>query len=190
MIYPNDIVYNESMKWIYLSPHFDDVAYSCGGLIWEQIRSGLEVEVWTICAGLPPAGEHSEFVQELHTRWGLDVEEAVTHRRDEDMEAMRILGVRRRLFSVPDAVYRRHPKTNEPLYSSWVDVIGGLHPGDEATLRLLTLDLAAAWPGIRTSCACVLFFAAIRKEFAAPPDLDGNFDRADSGTASWDSRPI
>lgn len=146
MIYPNDIVYNGGMKWIYLSPHFDDAAYSCGGLIREQVWSGLEVEVWTICAGLPPAGKYSEFARELHARWGLDAEEVVASRRHEDEEAMRILGVGRRLFSVPDAIYRRHPKTNEPLYPSWLDVIGGLNPGDGAALRLLTLELAAALP--------------------------------------------
>ena len=28
------------MRWIYLSPHFDDAVLSCGGLIWEQTHSG------------------------------------------------------------------------------------------------------------------------------------------------------
>ena len=25
-------------KWVYLSPHFDDVVLSAGGLVWEQTR--------------------------------------------------------------------------------------------------------------------------------------------------------
>ena len=30
------------MRWIYLSPHLDDAVLSCGGLIFEQSRQGLQ----------------------------------------------------------------------------------------------------------------------------------------------------
>jgi len=39
------------MRWIYISPHFDDAVLSCGGLIWEQTHKGITVEIWTVCAG-------------------------------------------------------------------------------------------------------------------------------------------
>ena len=57
------------MEWIYLSPHFDDVALSCGGLLWEQAQAGEGASVWTICAGEVPAGQLSPFAQSLHERW-------------------------------------------------------------------------------------------------------------------------
>ncbi len=42
--------------WIFVSAHFDDVVLSAGGLVWELTRRGDQVEVWTVCAGNPPAG--------------------------------------------------------------------------------------------------------------------------------------
>jgi LmbE family N-acetylglucosaminyl deacetylase len=49
------------MRWIYLSPHFDDAVLSCGGLIFEQARQGIPIEIWTIFAGNPPPGPLSMF---------------------------------------------------------------------------------------------------------------------------------
>ncbi|MBN2499463.1 MAG: PIG-L family deacetylase, partial [Anaerolineales bacterium] len=59
----------EALKLIYLSPHLDDVALSCGGLVWEQAQAGMAVEVWSVCAGDPPPGELSEYARSLHARW-------------------------------------------------------------------------------------------------------------------------
>jgi LmbE family N-acetylglucosaminyl deacetylase len=33
------------MRWIYLSPHFDDAVLSCGGLIFDQAQAGTPVEI-------------------------------------------------------------------------------------------------------------------------------------------------
>jgi len=41
--------------WTFLSAHFDDVVLSAGGLVWELTRRGERAEIWTICAGDPPA---------------------------------------------------------------------------------------------------------------------------------------
>lgn len=130
------------MKWIYLSPHLDDAAYSCGGLIWEQVQQGLEVEVWTICAGDPPAGDYSMFAQVHHKIWELTAQEAVQARRKEDAEALEILGAQGRYFDVPDAIYRKNPKTGEHLYTSGEALFGGLEAGDKALVRRLTLLIA------------------------------------------------
>ena len=56
------------MRWIYLSPHFDDAVLSCGGLIRAQSQEGLAVEIWTIFAGDPPPGPLSEFALKIHAR--------------------------------------------------------------------------------------------------------------------------
>ena len=97
------------MRWIYLSPHFDDVVLSCGGLVWEQVRAGQQVEVWTICAGAPePGAELSDFAQSLHVRWETGPE-AVPTRRAEDEQALRLLGASARYWHLPDAIYRQLP---------------------------------------------------------------------------------
>jgi len=63
------------MHWIYLSPHFDDVALSCGGLVWEQVQAGKAVSIWTVCAGSASVGDLSPFAKELHMRWEVDENE-------------------------------------------------------------------------------------------------------------------
>lgn len=134
------------METIYLSPHLDDAALSCGGLIWQQVQAGQQVQVWTICAGEPPSGALSVFAQVLHKRWGLKPECAVAERRREDLRAMQILGAKIQHLSFPDAVYRRHPKTNEVLYESWETVIGGMAPGDEHLLQRVVVELSKLLP--------------------------------------------
>ncbi|MEN8241687.1 MAG: PIG-L family deacetylase [Chloroflexota bacterium] len=134
------------MVWIYLSPHLDDAVLSCGGLIWQQTRAGEQVHVWTICSGEPPPGQLSMFAQVLHKRWGLADQHVVTERRKEDLQALSILGAEAKHFSVPDAVYRRHPKTNQVLYNNWEDVLNGLAPGDERVIDRLVIDLANSIP--------------------------------------------
>lgn len=103
------------MRWIYLSPHFDDAVYSCGAAIWQQTRAGETVEIWTICAGDPPAGRPlTPFASLLHARWGL-TEQAVAARRLEDAAACRLVGALTRRFEIPDCIYRYHPLTGQPI---------------------------------------------------------------------------
>ncbi len=97
------------MRWIYLSPHLDDVALSCGGLIWEQARLGEQIEIWTVCAGDPPGNfPLTPFAQELHARWRTGPE-AIVQRRHEERAACRALHAMPRLLDVPDCIYRRLP---------------------------------------------------------------------------------
>ena len=130
--------YNHAMDIIYLSPHLDDASFSCGGLIWDQVQAGINVEVWTIFAGYPPPGEFSLYAQVHHKVWGLTAEEVIDSRRSEDSAAMNILQVKFRYFDFPDAIYRKNPKTGEPMYTSREELFGGVHLGDHALLRRLT----------------------------------------------------
>lgn len=124
------------MKWVYLSPHLDDVVYSCGGLIWEQVHSGAQVEVWTVCAG-DAGGPLSDYARSLHIRWGTGME-AVAVRRAEDLEACRKLGVTARHFSIPDCIYRRLPDSGAPVVKSDADLFSPLKTGE----RYLVEELA------------------------------------------------
>lgn len=117
------------MHWIYLSPHLDDTALSCGGLVWEQVRAGQRVSIWTICAGDPPAAGLSSFAEGLHLRWETN-SRAVVARRAEDISACGVLGADYAHFDYPDCIYRRSPRTGEPLYASEESLFGGLHPDE------------------------------------------------------------
>lgn len=97
------------MRWVYLSPHFDDVVLSCGGLVWEQVQAGQAVEIWTVCAGeSEPGGALSDFAKGLHARWETGPE-AVAVRHAEDEAAIRRLGAVLRTWDLPDCIYRRLP---------------------------------------------------------------------------------
>jgi LmbE family N-acetylglucosaminyl deacetylase len=130
---------------IYLSPHLDDVALSCGGLIWEQTNAGKQVEIWTICAGDPPAGDLSPFAEELHCRWGTG-RDATSHRRNEDINSCKILGSRYRHLEIPDAIYRRHPKTGEVLYHSAEILNEQLAEIEASLIKSLTTEIARLLP--------------------------------------------
>jgi LmbE family N-acetylglucosaminyl deacetylase len=108
------------MRWIYISPHLDDAVLSAGGLIYEQTRAGMDVEIWTIMCGFPPSEELSPFAQVLHYQWGIPegaAAEMITARRAEDAKAAGIVGAKTVHFDFLDCIYRRG-KNGEWLYSN------------------------------------------------------------------------
>jgi LmbE family N-acetylglucosaminyl deacetylase len=132
------------MGWIYLSPHFDDVALSCGGSVWEQTQRGESVSIWTICAGDRAPAPLSPFAETLHQRWqtGLD---AVPRRKEEDLASCQVMGASPTYFSIPDCIYRVGPD-NTPLYTSEEAIFGSLHPLEAPLLAQLAADLARCLP--------------------------------------------
>ena len=135
------------MEWIYLSPHFDDVAFSCGGLVWEQVKSGDEVSIWTICAGEPPPGPISRYAQSLHKRWETN-REAVTVRRAEDLLSNRRMGATSRNFSIPDAIYRHSPVDGTPMYTSDPELFSELRLDEIHLVETLTNELVQSLPQV------------------------------------------
>lgn len=145
---------NEQMEWIYLSPHLDDAALSCGGLIWEQARSGERVSVWTICAGDPPARELSPFALSLHERWGT-FSGSMAARRAEDIASCAVLGADVDHFSVPDCIYRTSPDGSIFLYDSEESLTGPVHPADQPLVDKLGDELRHKLP-YSSSVVCPL----------------------------------
>ncbi|MBI4730702.1 MAG: PIG-L family deacetylase [Chloroflexi bacterium] len=126
------------MRWIYVSPHFDDAVLSCGGLIYEQARQGLPVEIWTVCAGDPPPGPLSPLAQAIHQVWGTgSAAETVALRQEEDRAAASIVGAEICHFSIADCIYRRSQEGNL-LYTE--DVFAARHPLEAG----LDAEIAAA----------------------------------------------
>ena len=105
------------MRWIYLSPHLDDAVLSAGGLIYEQTKSGIPVEIWTFMAGTPSDTEISQFAQLLHEQWGFaSAEETVASRREEDKTAASIVGATTVHFDFLDCIYRRDENGEWPYH--------------------------------------------------------------------------
>jgi LmbE family N-acetylglucosaminyl deacetylase len=127
------------MRWIYLSPHFDDAVLSCGGLIHEQSHHGnVLTEIWTILAGDPPPGPLSEFARQTHALWGVTSgEDMVALRRAEDEAAAALVGAELVHFDIQDCIYRRSSK-GDFLYTE--TVMTSAHPSD----RKLPIRIATA----------------------------------------------
>ncbi len=105
------------MRWIYISPHLDDAVLSAGGLIYDQTRAGMDVEIWTLMCGFPPTEELSPYAQLLHFEWGMpSAAEVVKVRRAEDAKATSIVGAKIVYFDYLDCIYRRG-KNGDWLYS-------------------------------------------------------------------------
>ena len=129
------------MTWIYLSPHLDDAALSCGGLIWEQTQAGA-VSVWTVCAGDPPPGPLSAFAAALHARWGAGLA-APEARRAEDRASLALLGAAYRHEPLPDCIYRRDPHSGAALYASEAALWDPIAPAEQPMIAALQARLAA-----------------------------------------------
>jgi hypothetical protein len=142
----SSVRYNVAVTWLYLSPHFDDVALSCGGLAWEQAHAGLKVSIWTICAGVPPPGDLSPFTEMLHSRWEAG-QNAPAARKIEDINSCQRLGASYYHFSLFDCIYRRHPQTGEFMYASEQALNGPFHPGDAQATADLLEELRRTIPG-------------------------------------------
>lgn len=134
-------VENQLYDAIYLSPHLDDVAFSCSGQIVQRVDSGQRVLIVTLMAGDPPDRPLSPYAQALHDRWELDMT-ATACRRQEDVAACEILGADYQHWELPDCIYRRHRQTGEALYTSDEDIFAAVHLDDVALADQLAERLA------------------------------------------------
>jgi LmbE family N-acetylglucosaminyl deacetylase len=122
---------------IYLSPHLDDAALSCGGAIAQHSSAGARVLVVTICTASSD-GPFNALALDFHSHWGLEPAEAVSARLSEDELAMERLGADYYWAGMLDAIYRLPdaydsrerlfgtPVADDPLYDSLRQLIGEL----------------------------------------------------------------
>lgn len=114
---------------IYLSPHLDDATLSCGAQIFDRTHAGQRVLIVTIMAGSPRLDIRSAYIESLHERWEL-AGDAAAARREEDIEACRIVGADFLHMEAPDCIYRLDPATGAPFYVSDTDIFGDVHPAE------------------------------------------------------------
>ena len=113
---------------LFISPHLDDVALSCGGLVYRLTSAGQPVTIASVCTADHPAGQPlSRAAQREHRQWQLGDRPYECHRA-EDALACRVLGATAVHLGLLDAIYRCDPQ-GAPLYTD--DFIGGpVHPFD------------------------------------------------------------
>src|SRR5579883_373196 len=120
------------VRSLFVSPHFDDVALSCGGTVAREARDGRALVV-TVFAG-EPADTLTSFAEFQHRRWGA-LDDAVATRRREDRAAMEALGADYHWLDFPDAIYRGD------LYRSDEDLFGSVKAPDEPLQQTIAAAL-------------------------------------------------
>ncbi len=130
-------------RHIFLSPHFDDVVYSCGGTLGVQVSAGLSPLVITVFGGIPDASlPLSSLARQMHRQMGASANDSANtmmeKRRLEDAAALDSLGVDYLWLDYLDAIYRGDP----PYYTTQAQLIGGdVHPNDLTIDKQLAQDL-------------------------------------------------
>lgn len=131
-------------RHVYLSPHLDDAALSCGGAIQLHLAADQPVLVVVICTATPPPEmQFSALATEFHASWKLSPAEAVAARLAEERLAMERMAVDYIWVDRFDAIYR-YPQA----YNSRETLFNQPAEGDPLLpdLRQLFTELAAALP--------------------------------------------
>jgi len=91
----------------FLSPHYDDIALSCGGTAALLAGEGRAPEVLIVFGAEPGRGEAlSDYAAAMHRTWGLDSSEVNARRQSEERAASVFLGTTFRVLPFRDAIYR------------------------------------------------------------------------------------
>lgn len=130
--------------YIYLSPHLDDVAFSCSGSICLHKSQGLRILVTTLFAG-DPRPPFSPLAQTCHQLWQVPAGTSPYNKRKaEDEKAMVALGVDYAWLNWLDLIYRVPDLSDFSAINSYATTF----PRDPAfpILQQWLRDLLAAYP--------------------------------------------
>jgi LmbE family N-acetylglucosaminyl deacetylase len=123
------------VRWLVISPHFDDAVLSCGH--WLHRHPGTVVV--TVCSGSPGPGVPASSGWDALAGFQ-NADEAVDARRAEDIAALTTLGAEQRLLGYVDAPYRsaeEETSFEDDLCQSIADVLDDVRP----SLCLIPLGL-------------------------------------------------
>lgn len=141
------------IQHIVLSPHYDDAALSCGGLIAQLSAAGEHAVVATLCGGKPDYSRLSPFALEIHGR-PLAGADPMDQRRAEERAALALLAAEGRPGQFLDCIYRQDEAATRWLYTDEAALFGSVDPADDALVQELAHCLAALAPA---PPRCVLY---------------------------------
>jgi len=121
---------------LFVQPHFDDIALSCGGVAARAAAAREHPVVVTVFADGPAEAELTAFARDLHERWGAGPT-PWRRRGDEDARAMDVLGVRSLPLSHHEAIYRG--------YDTWPGIVGAPRDADDDLVATLARELEQLW---------------------------------------------
>lgn len=134
------------MTHLFLSPHPDDVVLSCGGTLYELIKTGEPVAVYTLMAGDAPVPlPFSDLIDRIHARWRLG-KNPMPGRRAEDVLALGQYDLPAYFGEWLDCIYRENHDFQALLYPDDDAIFGDIHLQDP--LQSVELDLSA-WDNIQ-----------------------------------------
>ena len=141
-------------QYVYVAPHLDDAALSCGGQIARLVIEGARVLVVTICAGSPsPTAELTPYARHLDQSLRLGAD-PTARRREEDTRALALLGCDGLQLDQLDAPYRmaaygvRHavfgaPVADDPLGPAATQILARLHAQQPSARLYLPLGVGS-----------------------------------------------
>lgn len=118
-------------RHLFLSPHLDDVPFSCAGLIKKLTSAGDDVVISTFITG-DAIGTLTPLASRFHGVWNRG-ERPYAIRREEDHRVADFLGARCRHEGILDAIYRQD-HDGEPIYRNIPELFSGLKPQDQANV--------------------------------------------------------
>lgn len=139
---------------LYLSPHLDDAALSCGGHMLAALAAGTQVRVINIFAGIPDYAHLSAYARHQHAKWG-NPPDPYAARRAEDAAALAVIDAEVENWDDLDAIYR--PAGGPFLYNNHDEVFGPIHPDE----RGYPVTLAARCDALAVGLHDVTWFAPL-----------------------------
>ncbi|MFB9985043.1 PIG-L deacetylase family protein [Mesorhizobium kowhaii] len=126
-------------RHLFLSPHLDDVPFSCAGLIKKLTLAGDDVVFSTFVTG-DADGPLTPLGQRFHGVWNRG-DRPYDTRREEDRRVADFLGARLRHEGFLDAIYRKD-EHGDAIYRDIPELFAGLKPEDRANVAAIAARLA------------------------------------------------
>jgi len=121
----------ENCQVVFISPHADDVAWSCGG-----VAAAIAKITDVFCVNVFDGAVGGE-VKHICDKHSLSrMAHSGLRRQHQDRQAMKSIGVKRISIGLKEAVFRRG--NNYPLYSSALSIRRSVHPKDFAMEDVVT----------------------------------------------------
>lgn len=116
----NEFVFAKDRVHRFISPHYDDTALSCGGLVAGLTAHGVRSVSEVVFGEEPDASvPMTSFAASMHDGWGLSAEDVIARRRAEEAVAAAQLGFSRANLPFRDAIYREdHYVSDAMLFGS------------------------------------------------------------------------